>query len=1159
MSSRISGRLKADGMAASALALTVAMISPSTVAAQSAKAEAPAIPAGFGPYNAAFLAGGVGIDRDVVAPDLFAADASQTFSTWVAPSELSKGTVALISLGALGGPIRSLALVAGAPALITGADGQRLVAPKPLVAGQWTHLAAVLGPQGARIYVNGQLVAAQALPTPAVAAQIHIAAVIDGQPHFNGNLAAAQVTPGIIAPAAILAAAKARPDFALIQTWQVGVGWEWQKTANTGYWRQQDPWTLPQARGETTTPKAKPVVAQPALEGLSAGRWRINGWQLAAAPEVAQDGAQLSRPGKPGGTWRTATVPGTVLTTLIDRGVYPDPYFGLNNLKIPESLARQEYWYRTSFTLPPEARGKRLSIVLNGVNYTSEVFINGAHLGGTKGAFARGRFAFDAVAGENVIAIKVSPPPHPGIPHEQSISAGVGENGGQLAIDGPTFVATEGWDWIPGIRDRNTGLWQDVQLEANGAVRLGDPQVITDLPLPRTDSADITIAVPVVNDSGAAQSVTVTASFDDVRVSRTITAAPGETEVRFTPAEFAALHVGNPRLWWPNGYGDPVLHTLKLDASVAGQTADTATTRFGIREVSYDLSLMDKAGHLRRVNVQTTDGRRDGVKLIDVRHEAIKLSPKGWVESLTAAGESSTGVRDLGPEDTLPEPHLTLRVNGVKIAARGGSWGMDDALKRHERARLEPYFRLHMQANLNIIRNWMGNNSEPEFYDLADEYGMMVLNDFWQSTQNFQVEPQDPALFLANAADTVKRYRNHPSIVVWFGRNEGVPYPMLNEGLDDLLFRLDGTRWFTGSSNTVNLQGSGPYNYRQPEGYFTDLATGFSVETGTPSLATREAVAAYVPKADLWPLSDTLAYHDWHFSGNGDTKTFMASLARRFGEATSFDDFERKAQMINLEGHKAMFEGFLGHLWTRNSGRLLWMTHPSWTSNAWQIYSSDYDTHAAFYGIAKASEPIHVQLNLPGNEVVVVNTTRDPAPGLTATTRILGLDGKELFARADRLNSAANADTTLAAVPLADVLAKHPMVLVTQSLTDKAGRTISSNFYWRGRDEASYRALGDLAPVALTAKLDNPKAVGEEQELRVTLTNPATTPALAAKLTLLDAKGERILPAYYSDNYVSLLGGESQTVTIRYPARPGPAPHVALRGWNVVQAEARVP
>jgi hypothetical protein len=612
----------------------------------------PAAGEALGPYNAAFLQGGIGIDRDLTLP-LLAAQASLTFSAWVLPQELGHGTVTLIALGNPAQATRSLALVDGRPALITGRDS-RLIAATSLPAGRWTHLVGTLSPDGAKLYVDGRAAASGSLPVPAVTGQIHIAPPLPGQPHFGGTLAAAQVAPGAASADAIAALASRRPDFDLIQIWHVGVGWEFQKTANTGYWRQQDAWTLPQAKGGTTAPVATPVTPRPAVEALGTGRWRINGWQLAAAPDVAKDGEALSRPGQPAGVWRPATVPGTVLTTLVDRGVYPDPYYGLNNLKIPESLARQDYWYRTSFTLPPEAAGKQLSLVLNGVNYASAVFINGARAGGTKGAFARGRFSFAAVSGENTIAIRVAPPPHPGIPHEQSISAGVGENGGQLAIDGPTFVATEGWDWIPGIRDRDTGLWQDVELAATGPVRLGDAQVITNLPLPRIDSADITIAVPLHNDSAQAQTVTVTASFDDVRVSRQITAPPGESEARFTPADFAALHVKNPRLWWPNGYGDPALHTLHLEASVAGQGSDTATTRFGIREVSYDLSLMDKAGHLRRVNVQPTDGRLADTKLIDIRHEAIKQSPKGWVESLTAAGETSPPCATSAPRTPCP-------------------------------------------------------------------------------------------------------------------------------------------------------------------------------------------------------------------------------------------------------------------------------------------------------------------------------------------------------------------------------------------------------------------------------------------------------------------------------------------------------------------------
>ncbi len=192
--------------------------------------------------------------------------------------------------------------------------------------------------------------------------------------------------------------------------------------------------------------------------------------------------------------------------------------------------------------------------------------------------------------------------------------------------------------------------------------------------------------------------------------------------------------------------------------------------------------------------------------------EAMRDRARTFVSTLTNAAATSPTIQpstDLGPA-----PYLVIKVNGVRIAARGGNWGMDDARKRVSRERLEPYFRLNRDANLNIIRNWVGQSTEETFYELADEYGMMVWNDFWESTENYNIEAQDPALFLANAADTIQRFRNHPSIVVWCGRNEGVPQPIINEGLDALVRTLDGTRYYSPSSNALNLQGSGPYRYQ---------------------------------------------------------------------------------------------------------------------------------------------------------------------------------------------------------------------------------------------------------------------------------------------------------------------------------------------------------
>ena len=198
---------------------------------------------------------------------------------------------------------------------------------------------------------------------------------------------------------------------------------------------------------------------------------------------------------------------------------------------------------------------------------------------------------------------------------------------------------------------------------------------------------------------------------------------------------------------------------------------------------------------------------------------------------------------------------------------------------------------------------------------------------------------------------------------------------------------------------------------------------------------------ATAPAADRWPLSDTIAYHDWHFGGNGDVASFMAALTRQFGAPTSLEDFERKAQMMNYVDYRAIFEGFAAHLWTRNSGRLLWMTHPAWPSNHWQIYSSDYDTQASYYGVKTATEPLHVQMNLPDFGLAVVNTTLAPRRGLTVTSRVIGLDDRLLATRTDRLSAPANQVTDLPPLPLAPILAREGVVLVDLALRDAATRT----------------------------------------------------------------------------------------------------------------------
>jgi hypothetical protein len=149
-----------------------------------------------------------------------------------------------------------------------------------------------------------------------------------------------------------------------------------------------------------------------------------------------------------------------------------------------------------------------------------------------------------------------------------------------------------------------------------------------------------------------------------------------------------------------------------------------------------------------------------------------------------------------------------------------------------------------------------------------------------------------------------------------------------------------------------------------------------------------------VPAPDRWPISDVWAYHDWHPTGNGATKTFIDAMTAKLGAPTSLEDFERKAQLMNYETHRAIFEGMNQELWTKSSGRLLWMTQPAWPSTMWQILSHDYDTHASYYGTQKGSEIVHVQMSLADHRLALVNNGLTPIVGASLRARVLGLDGK---------------------------------------------------------------------------------------------------------------------------------------------------------------------
>jgi hypothetical protein len=310
---------------------------------------------------------------------------------------------------------------------------------------------------------------------------------------------------------------------------------------------------------------------------------------------------------------------------------------------------------------------------------------------------------------------------------------------------------------------------------------------------------------------------------------------------------------------------------------------------------------------------------------------------------------------------------------------------------------------------------------------------------------------------------------------------------------------------------------------------------------------TLEGLEAFIPEPDRWPIGDTWAYHDWHQEGNGAVAPYLEHLATEFGAPSGFEDFERKAQMIDYAAHRAIFEGFAAHLWEPNSARMIWMTQPAWPSTEWNFLGHDYDTQSSFYGTQKACEPVHAQLDLTDSSVDLINLGE--ARSFKVETRVVALDGKVLSDQTNQIEAAANARTPVGKPDLAKLAGGHT-VLVVLKVSDPNGTPLSDNFYWWAKDESSYRELNSLPAAQLAVSASASSAEGE-RKATIKIRNSGSVTALMVKLTLKDAAtGDRILPAYYSENYVSLMPGDECDLTVAFPAGDARAT-IGLRGWNL--------
>lgn len=1010
-------------------------------------------------------------------------------------------------------------------------------------------------------------------------------------------------------------------------------------------------------------------------------------WFLQSSYLVQASGEIISSPRfKPRG-WIKTEVPTTVLAALVRQGIYPEPSIGLNNMKIPDANEdysrkynleqyshlpgkrnpwQEPYWFWTQFKLPESLQGRHIWLWLKGINYRAEVWLNGQLIADqTKIVGMFGHWNFDVSKHiffdkKNTLAIKIYPLDCPGLPAEPQLRTfgPFGDNGGPTGDIGKnvTMQCSIGWDWIPEVRDRNMGIWLPILLTSTGPVDIQYPFVITKLTSPQrtqgeeiNSQAELTIKVSLHNlkefrvkgllrarirpanfsypdKSGVSgqrenfykeskgqpdelaslkkEKITKNIRFEEkvslaeIILDKEVELAPLESqEIVLEKEEFPQLILKQPQLWWPAELGFPHLYELELSFQAEEEISDRETIRFGIREIKTQVTKID-----------------------------------GW-------------------------PRRDFFINGHRLFLRGGAWVPEMLLRCEANPDwLLKELLLWREANLNLVRLWGGGvTPADEFFDFCDELGLLVWHDFWitgdcQATwgKGSRDWPLEADVFLANARQTVLRLRHHPSLFLWTAGNEGYPRKEIYQPLrNEILAKLDGTRPFLPSSGYTeppedwglswpDNQPSGSYSggaywWVNPKEYYQLVDKGrdwlFKNEVGLPSLPLLPSLKKFLPdlkpSPDLpFPLNHTWGFHD-ACEGNGKYSLYDKALRQRYGEPQSLEDYVWKAQLINAESYRAIFEATnqaLGQV----SGVILWKTNSAWPSVMWQLYDYYLRPNAAYYFVRRACEPLHPQLDLRDLSCWIINQNPEKRSNLLLQAELFNLEGEKIWSRQEKLEVFGQSKKKLWFVELPPVKFSQPSfcLLRLYSLISEEkekdshldrnfflrtnlveGRSllkikdpfsqspfiepanyrliqdhpkaklIAENYYWLSPED-DFRALQNLPRIKIQAEMKEITSSFEQAEFdskfnqaekigiwKISLHNPTKNLAFFVHLALVDDKGNEILPSFWDDNFFLLPPAESKEIYVKALISTLKRQKVRCRleGYNLIPLEISPP
>jgi exo-1,4-beta-D-glucosaminidase len=823
-------------------------------------------------------------------------------------------------------------------------------------------------------------------------------------------------------------------------------------------------------------------------------------WAIQSSKEVKAAGNEISLSSFAAASWYPATVPSTVLGTLVTDKVYPDPYYGTNVESLPGFITRREggitetspywvpWWYRTVFTIPAEYKGKNIFIKFHSINYKANIWMNGKLVADTssiEGAYRLYNLNITpyAVAGDkNCLALEIYPP-----------------KGNDLTI---TWV-----DWNPTPPDRGMGIWYDVEVSSTGNVAIENPRVVTKLNLPSTDKASLTISAEVRNYTAKKVKGMLEGKIENISFSQPVSLDPNENKlVTFDPSKFSQLEIMNPRLWWPHTVGPQNLYALSLTFTSKGAFTDSEKVRFGIREISAWMNNFDgKHTKVFQVNGKNIVIRGGGYV------QDMMLRPSNDRVDTDIAYAKHMGLNALRMEAPRGSDYLFEKCDEEGILLMVG-WCCCSSWEQWKRwtPNVESVAQkswtdqiLHLRNHPSVFTWLYGSDNFPP--ENVEKMYIQVLKD------NDDTRPYESSATQDSSA--IAGYTG-----VWMG-----PYPNV-------------------------------YAYETPAYWYGKLE--FNTEAGPSGeqIPPVESMRKMMPAADLWPMS-----HSWDIRLH---KAFYPqarkALYSRYGQPQGLEEYSMKSQVLNYEATRAMMEAFAANKY-KSSGIIYWMYNSAWPSMYWQFYDYFFAPNGAFYGTRKACEPLHIQYSYDDNSIRVVNSTYQDFTGLKASLRVYDINMEEKYSK--EATTDIKSDESLKAIMPEWPKNMGEVYFLKLRLENNEGKEISSNFYWlsgKGDEKADFTALNKLPKVQLNASVVSSVNENGRTVVNVEIENPTKSLAFSVNPKILRATSkDLVLPIYWDDNYFSLLPGEKRSLKVEFSNADlnGESPVFAVDGWNVITVE----